>query len=146
MAYLGLVPSEASTGSKRRQGSITKAGNEAARRALVEAAHHYRFPARLSPTLEARHKDQSVAVRTLAWKAQQRLCSRYSHLKRRGKKVPVLVTALARELAGFVWAVACTAMGKAPPQRVCAPAKRVLKEYVLKAPTPARARSKVRAT
>lgn len=136
MAYLGLVPSEATSGSRRRQGAITKAGNEAARRALVEAAHNYRFPARLGPALAVRHEGQSEAVRTLAWKAQQRLCSRYRHLKSRGKKTQVLVTALARELAGFVWAVACTAMGKAPPARGTAPAVgakgTAAKEYVLK--------------
>jgi transposase len=117
MSYLGLVSSEESTGHKRHQGSITKAGNEAGRRALVEAAHQYRLPARLSPSLQQRQHGQSKEVQAIAWQAQLRLCARYQHLRRKGKKPQVIVTALARELAGFVWAIACTAMGKAPLAR-----------------------------
>jgi transposase len=117
MSYLGLVSSEESTGNKRRQGSITKAGNEAGRRALIEAAHHYRLPARISPSLQQRQHGQSKEVQAIAWKAQLRLCSRYHHLRRQGKKPQVIVTALARELAGFVWAIACTSINKAPSLR-----------------------------
>ncbi len=107
MAYLGLVPSEASSGSKRRLGAITKAGDVHARSLLIEAAHAYRLPARI-----ARDKLQAVdavpeAVRTIAWKAQVRLCQRYRQMMARGKPIAVVVTAIARELAGFVWAMAC---------------------------------------
>jgi transposase len=107
MAYLGLVPSEHSTGPKRRMGAITKAGDIHARTLLIEAAHSYRFPARV-----ARHKLAAVdavpeAVREIAWKAQTRLCQRYRHMMARGKLRQVVVTAIARELAGFVWSIAC---------------------------------------
>lgn len=121
MAYLGLVPSEDTSGPRRWQGSITKSGNEAARRALVEAAHQYRLPARLSPTLLKRQDKQSQSVRAIAWKAQLRLCSRYRKLLGKGKKPQVVVTSLARELGGFVWAIACTAMGKPPPSKTAPP-------------------------
>jgi transposase len=107
MAYLGLVPSEHSTGRKRHMGAITKAGDIHARTLLIEAAHSYRFPARI-----ARHKLAAVdavseAVRGIAWKAQTRLCQRYRHMMARGKLRQVVVTAIARELAGFVWSIAC---------------------------------------
>jgi transposase len=107
MAYLGLVPSEHSSGPKRRIGAITKAGDIHARTLLIEAAHSYRFPARV-----ARHKLAAVdavpeAVRTITWKAQTRLCQRYRHMMARGKLRQVVVTAIARELAGFVWSIAC---------------------------------------
>jgi transposase len=107
MAYLGLVPSEHSTGRKRHMGAITKAGNIHARTLLIEAAHSYRFPARV-----ARHKLAAVdavpeAVREIAWKAQTRLCQRYRRMVARGKLNQVVVTAIARELAGFVWSIAC---------------------------------------
>jgi transposase len=121
MGFLGLTPSEDSTGQRRRQGSITKAGNEAARRALVEAAHQYRQPARLSPTLQQRQHGQPQAVRAIAWKAQLRLCTRFRTLQSHRKISQVIVTAVARELSGFVWAIACAAMGKAPkPQAAVA--------------------------
>jgi transposase len=107
MAYLGLVPSEHSSGPKRCIGAITKAGDVHARTLLIEAAHSYRFPARI-----ARHKLTTVdavpdAVREIAWKAQTRLCQRYRHMVARGKLNQVVVTAIARELAGFVWSIAC---------------------------------------
>src|SRR6202171_2237962 len=106
MAYLGLVPSEHSSGSKRRIGAITKTGDVHARTLLIEAAHSYRFPARI-----ARHKLTTVdavpdAVREIAWKAQTRLCQRYRHMVAKGKLNQVVVTAIARELAGFVWSMA----------------------------------------
>ena len=107
MAYLGMVPSEHSTGPKRRVGAITKAGDVHARTLLIEAAHSYRFPARV-----ARHKLAAIdavpeAVRAIAWKAQTRLCQRYRQLMAKGKPRQLVVTAIARELAGFVWSIAC---------------------------------------
>ncbi len=107
MGYLGLVPSEDSTGDDRQQGGITKMGNPFARRALVEAAWQYRAPARLSPHLQKRQEGLPKAITDIAWKAQRRLHHRYTHLTRVGKKkAQVAVTAVARELSGFVWAIA----------------------------------------
>jgi transposase len=105
MAYLGLVPSEHSSGSTRRQGGITKAGNGAARRTLIEAAWSYRFPARISREQLLRQEGLAQPIRDTAWKAQERLCRRYRTLSRSGKPPTVVVTAIARELAGFVWAI-----------------------------------------
>ena len=106
MAYLGLVPSEHSSGASVRRGGITKAGNRAARRLLIEAAWSYRFPARLSRELLLRQERQPKPIREIAWKAQLRLCARYRRLARTGKPANVVTTAIARELAGFVWAIA----------------------------------------
>ena len=106
MAYLGLVPSEHSSGSKRRQGSITKAGNGAGRRMLIEAAWTYRFPARISRDLLLRQEGLAASIRETAWKAQTRLCGRYRKLALSGKPANVVSTAIARELAGFMWAIA----------------------------------------
>jgi transposase len=107
MSYFGLTPSEYSSGEKRVQGGITKAGNGACRRALVEAAHHYRIAPRVSPAMQKRQEDQSKEVRAIALKAQQRLHSRYRLLTARQKKPVIVIAALARELCGFVWAIAC---------------------------------------
>jgi len=108
MGYLGLVPSEHTTGHDRQQGGITKMGNAPARRALVEAAWQYRVPARLSPHLKKRQEGLPKTITDIAWEAQRRLHHRYTHLTRVGrKKSQVAVTAVARELAGFVWAIAC---------------------------------------
>jgi len=104
MAYLGLVPSEASTGEDARRGSITKAGNTHARRVLVEAGWHYRHPPRLGTALARRSQGQPQAVLAQAWRAQQRLHRRYRHLVGHGKRPPVAVVAIARELVGFLWA------------------------------------------
>jgi transposase len=104
MAYLGVVPSEASTGDREWRGSITKAGNTHVRRVLVEAAWHYRHPPRLGKALAVRSQGQPPAVLAQAWKAQQRLHRRYRHLVGHGKRPPVAVVAIARELVGFVWA------------------------------------------
>jgi transposase len=104
MAYLGLVPSEHSSGGKRRQGGITKAGNGAARRMLIEAAWTYRFPARISRDLLLRQEGVSKPIRETAWKAQTRLCGRYRKLSHTGKSAKIVTTAIARELSGFVWA------------------------------------------
>jgi len=105
MAFLGLVPGERSTGETVRRSSLTLAGNRRARRALVEAAWTYRYPARVSETLRARLEGLPKAVRDIAWKAQVRLCARYRRLSATGKKLPVVVAAIAREMAAFLWAI-----------------------------------------
>jgi transposase len=105
MAYFGLVPSEHTTSDKRWQGGITKCGNGACRRVLIEAAWQYRLSPRISPPLRKRQEKQSKAVRDISWKAQQRLHQRYKTLSGYRKKTAVVVTALARELTGFVWAI-----------------------------------------
>jgi transposase len=106
MAYLGLVPSEYSSGQTRRQGRITRTGNTHVRRILVEAAWSYRYRPRLTKVIATRQEGVSAPVRAIAWKAQQRLHRRYVRLLSRGKSKQQVVTAVARELAGFVWAIA----------------------------------------
>jgi transposase len=106
MSYLGLVPSEHSSGEKTRRGSITKSGNGHVRRVLVEAAWAYRLPARVSRVLLKRQEGLSKEVCEISWKAQVRLCSRYRRLWAKGKPKQVIVTAIARELCAFMWAVA----------------------------------------
>jgi len=106
MAYLGLVPSEHSSGRTRRLGGITKAGNGAARRMLIEAAWSYRFPARISREQLLRQESLAKPICDTAWKAQERLCRRYRKLARAGKLPTVVTVAIARELSGFVWAIA----------------------------------------
>jgi transposase len=106
MGYLGLVPSEHSSGGTRQQGRITRTGNGHARRILVEAAWAYRFRASRTKPIRARDKGVSEEVRRIAWKAQVRLCGRYAKLTARGKNKNRTVIAIARELAGFVWAIA----------------------------------------
>ncbi|MGH9807415.1 MAG: IS110 family transposase [Terriglobia bacterium] len=106
MAFVGLTPSEFSSGQTVRRGAITKTGNTEARRVLIEAAWAYRLPARVSRRLLDRQDGISEVVRSIAWKAQTRLCRRYQRLTASGKKTPVVVTAIARELLGFVWAIA----------------------------------------
>lgn len=106
MGFLGLVPSEYSSGHSRRQGAITKTGNSHARRVLVEAAWNYRFPARISRTLQVRQEGQPKAVRDIAWRAQLRLASRYRHLAARQLAHNKICVAIARELSGFVWDIA----------------------------------------
>ncbi len=112
LAYLGLVPSEYSSGKTQRRGGITKTGNGHVRRVLVEAAWCYRFPARKSAYLQQRAKQTSDAVQAIAWKAQKRLCGRFRHLTNGGKLKVQVCTAIARELAGFIWAIACEVTGK----------------------------------
>ena len=107
MAYLGLVPSEHSSGGTRRQDGITKAGNTTARRMLIEAAWSYRFPARISREQLLRQEQLPKTIRDTAWKAQERLCSRYRKLTNAGKPATTVTTAIARELSGFVWSIAC---------------------------------------
>jgi transposase len=105
MAYLGLVPGERSSGATIRRGGITKAGNSFARKMLVESAWSYRRPARIGVEMGARMPPVADPVREIAWKAQIRLCGRFRRLAARGKKSQVVVTAIARELLGFIWAV-----------------------------------------
>lgn len=105
MAYLGLVPSEHSSGERQRRGAITKTGNSHVRRVLVEAAWTYRFPARKSAELQRRAERAPQIVQDIAWDAQKRLCGRYRHLVGAGKMKVQTCTAVARELAGFVWAI-----------------------------------------
>ena len=112
MAYLGLVPREHSSGQTRRRGGITKTGNGHVRRVLVEAAWGYRFPARKTAYLQRRATQTSAAVQAIAWKAQKRLCGRYRHLLTAGKLTVQACTAVARELAGFIWAIACEVMNR----------------------------------
>jgi transposase len=106
MAWLGLVPSESSTGQHVQRGGITKTGNRRARQLLVECSWSYRHPARVGPGKLARLEAVSPAARDIAWKAQTRLTKRYRTLLRAGKKEVVAITAVARELAGFMWAIA----------------------------------------
>lgn len=112
MAYLGLVPSEHSSGSRRRQGHITLTGNTHARRILVESAWCYRFPARQTAHLRRKADKASDEAKAIAWRAQKRLCARYSDLSRAGKNTKVVCVAVARELVGFIWAVVCQEMPK----------------------------------
>jgi transposase len=107
MAYVGLVPSEHSSGDSVRRGGITKAGNSQARRALIEGAWTYRMHARISRKLHDRIEDLSQGIRDTAWKAQMRLCARYRRLVAKGKTKVVVTTAIAREMIGFIWAIAC---------------------------------------
>jgi transposase len=105
MAYLGLVPSEESTGDRVKRGPITKSGNRRARRILVECAWSYQHPPRVGKSKQATVAAAPRAVREIAWKAQCRLSGRYRALIRRGKLKIVAVTAIARELCGFIWAI-----------------------------------------
>ena len=106
MAFLGLVPSEHTTGEKKRQGGITKTGNGHVRRVLVEAAQAYQHPARITRPLLKRQEGVSKEVRDIAWKCQVRLCARFRRLMAKGKSRNAVVTAVARELAAFLWAIA----------------------------------------
>ncbi|WNK21241.1 IS110 family transposase [Halomonas piscis] len=120
MAYLGLVPSEHSSGGSRRQGGITKTGNGHVRRVLVESAWSYRYPARKTRIIQQRAERTSPMVQAIAWEAQKRLCGRYRRLAATGKAKQQVTTAVARELAGFLWAIACEAMGKPHGSRATA--------------------------
>jgi len=105
MAYLGVVPSEHFSGENRKLGAITKCGNKRARRLLVEGAHSYRCAANTSKELQIRQEGLSKEVIDIAWKAQLRLCRRYQRLMKRGKHYNVVVTAIAREMIAFIWAI-----------------------------------------
>ena len=113
MSFLGLVPSEHSSGSRRRQGAITLTGNSHARRMLVESAWSYRFPARQTGHLKRKAAKAPEEARAIAWKAQKRLCGRYRDLTRAGKNTKLVCVAIARELTGFVWDIVCRVMPRA---------------------------------
>jgi transposase len=113
MAWLGLVPSEHSTGDRVRRGAITKTGNRRARSMLVECAHSYRHPPRVGAKKLTKVAAAPPAVRDIAWKAETRLTARYRALRRAGKLDNVAITAVARELAAFVWAVGMEVAGSA---------------------------------
>jgi transposase len=104
MKFLGLMPSAYSSGARRRQGTMTKAGKAHARRVLVEGAWAYRYPAKVSRHLQLRLEKQPKAMQDISWQAQGRLCKRYRQLMARGKHANQVVVAIARELVGFMWA------------------------------------------
>lgn len=106
MAYVGLVPSEHSSGELRRQGKITKTGNRHVRRLLIESAWSYRYKPVVKGKLKQRQKGQNAAITAISWKAQQRLHQKYYRLLSKGKAAPKAITAISRELAGFIWAIA----------------------------------------
>lgn len=107
MNYVGLTPSEYSTGETRKLGGITKAGNTHARRAVIEGSWAYRYPAKISPHIRKRQEGLPQSIQDIAWKAQVRLCKRYRRMVvARGKNPNVAVTAIARELVAFMWAIA----------------------------------------
>jgi transposase len=105
MSYVGLVPSEHSSGGKRHVGAITKCGNGRARRLLVEGAHSYRYPANISTDMQKRQEDLPKDIIDIAWQAQLRLCRRYQKLMHKGKHNNVVVTAIAREMIAYIWAI-----------------------------------------
>ena len=106
MAWLGVTPSEHSSGGSRKLGGITKAGNGYARKVLIEAAWSYRFPAKVSRIIQVRHEHLPKATVDRAWDAQLRLCGRFRRLTARGKHANVAVVGVARELAGYIWDIA----------------------------------------
>jgi transposase len=108
MAYFGLVPAERSSGETARRGGITKTGNSHVRHALVEGAWAYRMRARIGRHKVDRIEALPKAVRDIGWKAQVRLCARYRRLTARGKTANVVNVAIAREMVGFIWSIACT--------------------------------------
>jgi len=112
MGYLGLVPSEHSSGARTSRGSITKTGNAHARRLLTEAAWNYRFKARIGKEAQIRQQALSEPIRTMAWKAQLRLTQRFAALNARGVQANKVCIAVARELAGFIWAIGMQAQSE----------------------------------
>lgn len=105
MSYVGLTPSEHSSGSRRKLGGITKCGNGRARRLLIESAHSYRYPANVSTDMQKRQEGLPKEIIDMAWKAQQRLCRRYQRLSLKGKNTNVVKTAIAREIIAFIWSI-----------------------------------------
>lgn len=116
MAWMGVVPSEHSSGGKRRQGSITKTGNTYARKLLIESAWSYRHPARVSIEIQRRHEGIPKPILDRAWDAQVRLCRRYRRLVAKGKSPNVAIVAVAREMIGFIWDIGRTGMALALPR------------------------------
>jgi len=105
MAYLGLVPSEHSSGEHQRRGSITKCGNGRARRLLIEGAHSYRYPANISTEMQKRQEGLPKEIIDQVWQSQLRLCRRYQRLMHRGKHRSIIVTAIAREMIAYIWSI-----------------------------------------
>lgn len=106
MGYTGMVPSEYSSGNSRRQGKITKSGNRHVRRVLVESAWSYRYKPAVKGDVRKRQEGQPAVIQSISWKAQNRLHSKYVRLTSKGKPSNKTIVAVARELAGFVWAIA----------------------------------------
>jgi transposase len=106
MSFLGLTPSEYSSGPRQTRGRITKTENGHVRRILIEAAWCYRYPAKVSREIQLRQDTLPLHIRDIARKAQLRLTQRYQHMQRKGRPHNITVVALARELAGFMWAIA----------------------------------------
>ncbi len=105
MKYIGLTPSEHSSGNNRRLGGITKTGNGHVRRVLIEAAKAYRHKPKVSPAMLKRQERLPKTICEIAWKAQQRLCKRYRALSARGKHANTVTAAIAREIVAFMWAI-----------------------------------------
>ena len=105
MSYLGLVPSEHSTGGRRKLGGLTKTGNGRSRRLLIEGANSYRYPANISTEMQKRQEGLPKNVIDIAWKAQQRLCKRYQRLMKRGKHQNLVKAAIAREMVAYIWCI-----------------------------------------
>ena len=105
MGYSGTVPSENSSGKRQQRGSITKTGNAHLRRIAIEAAWSYRLRPAVGPGLRKRQEGVPEEIRQIAWKAQIRLCKRYARLAAAGKDQRKIVTAVGRELLGFIWAI-----------------------------------------
>jgi transposase len=110
MSFVGLVPSESSSGDSTRRGRITRAGNKHLRRVLIEAAWNYRVAPRRSRDIRKRSRDLDPSLEAIAWKAQERLHLMYRRMTGRRRHHNVVVTALARQLAGFVWAIGTKAL------------------------------------
>ena len=106
MGYLGLVPSESSSGERVNRGPITKTGNAHARRLLTEAAWNYRFGPRIARQAQQRQRELPESIKAIAWKAQLRLSARFKALQLRGVQINKVCVAIARELSGFIWAIA----------------------------------------
>jgi transposase len=115
MAFLGLTPSERSTGETVNRGGITKCGNSRARRLLIEAAWSYRHPPRVGKQKQVKVEAAPRGVREIAWKTQTRLCGRFRKLTRDGKRSTIVATAIARELSAFVWAINREVMASSSP-------------------------------
>jgi transposase len=120
MGYSGAVSSEHSSGVRIRRGAITKTGNAHVRRVVIEAAWAYRYRPAVGTALRQRQAGIAPDVKAIAWKAQHRLHRRYRHLLSRGKCKQQVVTAVGRELLGFIWAIGVSVNGQAPEARVAA--------------------------
>jgi hypothetical protein len=124
-AFLGLVPSERSTGKTIKRGGLTLAGDRRARRVLVEGAWAYRYPARVTETIRVRLEGLPKAVREIAWKAQTRLCGRHRRMTAAGKKKPIVVAAIAREMAAFCGPLAIRLNRSVEMQRAASSTNRI---------------------